>query len=98
MIELKSFDPMTLVWLALLNPAVVAVGFWLGRQADQWQKIPVAAFAAALAGFAVFWLGTFVGLIIVGSQGGASAVMMLQFAFGLVWAGLGYLTRPSTKE
>jgi hypothetical protein len=90
MIELRTFDPVTLVWLALLNPAVIAVAFCLGRQADQLQKIPVAAFAASLAGFVLFWLATFVGVLVVGSQGGASGVVMLQFVFGLVWAGLGY--------
>lgn len=93
MLELKTFDPVTLVWLALLNPAVIAVGFWMGRKADQWQKIPVAAFAASLAGFVLFWLATLTGLLVVGSQGGASGVVMLQFAFGLVWAGLGYAMR-----
>jgi hypothetical protein len=90
MIELKTFDPVTLVLLALLNPAVIAVAFWMGRHADQWQKLPVAAFAASLAGFVLFWLATFFGVLVVGSQGGASGVVMLQFVFGLVWAGLGY--------
>ena len=92
MIELKAFDPWTLVWLSLLNPAVIAVGFYMGRSADQWQKIPVAAFAASLAGFVLFWLGTLTGLIIVGSQGGAAGIVMLQFVFGLVWSGLGYVS------
>ncbi|MGQ0672368.1 MAG: hypothetical protein ACT4N2_05745 [Hyphomicrobium sp.] len=93
MIELTTFDPKTLVLLALLNPAVIVVAFLMGRRADQWQKIIVAAFAASLAGFALFWLGTLTGVLIVGSQGGASGVVMLQFVFGLVWAGLGYATR-----
>ena len=35
---------------ALLNPAVIAVAFWMGRHADQWQKVPVAAFAGAVVG------------------------------------------------
>ena len=90
MIELNAFDPTTLVLIALLNPMVIGVGFYMGRQADQWQKILVAAFAAALAGFVLFWLGTLTGLLIVNSQGGASGVVMLQTAFGLLWASLGY--------
>jgi len=93
MIELKTFDPLTLVMLALFNPAVIAVALWMGRHADQWQKIPIAAFAASLAGFVLFWLGTLTGVLVVGSQGGAAGVVMLQFAFGLVWASLGYITR-----
>ena len=35
---------------ALLNPVVIVVAFWMGRSADQRQKLPVAAFAAALRG------------------------------------------------
>ncbi|TMJ67693.1 MAG: hypothetical protein E6G91_18180 [Alphaproteobacteria bacterium] len=43
-------DLRDVVLTALLNPAVILVAFWMGRSADQWQKLPVAAFAAALAG------------------------------------------------
>jgi hypothetical protein len=93
MIELNTFDPKTLVLLSLLNPAVIAVGFLMGRSADQWQKIIVAAFAASLAGFVLFWLGTLTGILVVNSSGGASGVVVLQFVLGLVWAGLGYATR-----
>lgn len=90
MIELNTFDPKTLVLLSLLNPVVIGVGFYMGRQADQWQKILVAAFAASLAGFVLFWLGTLTGALVINSQGGASGVVMLQFVFGLAWAGLGH--------
>ena len=93
MIELNTFDPTTLVLLSLFNPAVIAVGYLMGRTADQWQKIIVAAFAASLAGFVLFWLGTLMGVFVVNSSGGASGVVMLQFVFGLVWAALGYTTR-----
>lgn len=93
MITLEKFDPQTLVLLSLLNPAVIAVAFWMGRNADQWQKIIVAAFAASLAGFVLFWFGTLTGVLIVGSQGGAAGVVMLQFVFGLIWATLGYFSK-----
>lgn len=93
MIELNAFDPKTLLLLALLNPAVIATGLFMGRNADQWQKVIIAAFAASLAGFALFWIGTLIGLIVVNSSGGASGVVMLQFVFGLVWAALGYASR-----
>src|SRR2546423_14994047 len=43
-------DLRDVVLTALLNPAVIVIAFWMGRSADQWQKLPVAAFAAALAG------------------------------------------------
>jgi hypothetical protein len=93
MIELNTFGPITLVLLSLFNPAVIAVGYLMGRNADQWQKIIVAAFAASLAGFILFWIGTLTGVLVVNSSGGASGVVMLQFVFGLVWAALGYATR-----
>ena len=56
MIAINAFDPMTLVLLAALNPALIAVAFLMGRNADQWQKLPVAAFAAAAVGFLLYWL------------------------------------------
>ena len=54
--EIKPFDPWTLVLIALLNPVVIAVAFYMGRLADQSQKLIVAAFAASLAGFILYWL------------------------------------------
>ncbi len=36
--------------LSVLNPAAIAVGYLLGRRADQPQKIVVAAFPAGIAG------------------------------------------------
>jgi hypothetical protein len=94
MIAINSFDPMTLVLLAALNPAVIVVAFLMGRKADQWQKLLVAAFAAALAGFILYWLGGQVGVFVIHAIGGEAFLFMLGFAFGLVWATLGYIFRP----
>jgi hypothetical protein len=93
MIAINSFDPMTLVLLAALNPVVIAVAFLMGRSADQWQKIPVAAFAASLAGFIVYWIGGEIGLFSIHAIGGEAALVMLGFVFGLAWALLGYWFR-----
>jgi hypothetical protein len=93
--QIQAFDPWTLLVLAAINPAVIAVGAWMGWRADQWQKLPVAAFAAALAGFALYWLVTMLGLLPVHALGGEAGLVALQFAFGLVWASAGYLLRPS---
>lgn len=41
--------------LAIFNPAMLVVGFWLGRRANQLQKVVIAGFIAGLAG-AVFAL------------------------------------------
>ena len=88
--EIKALDPTTLVLIALLNPAVIAVGLWMGRKADQWQKLPVVAFAAALAGFILYWLVTMLRLLPVHALGGEAGMVALQFGFGLIWAILGY--------
>lgn len=88
--EIKPFDPATLVLIALLNPAVILVGFWMGRTADQWQKLPIAAFAAALAGFILYWIVTMLQLLPVHALGSEAGLVALQVLFGLIWAILGY--------
>jgi cation transporter-like permease len=94
MIPINSFDPMTLVLLAAANPAVIAVAFLMGRKADEWQKLPVAAFAAALAGFILYWIGGQVGVFAIHAIGGEAALLLLGCVFGLAWAALGYWLRP----
>jgi len=81
---------------ALLNPVVVVLAFWLGRRADQWQKLPVAAFAAALAGSAAVYLAVWMGVPGLAEVGRAAAgVFIAQFLLGLAWAGAGYRSRRS---
>ncbi|NJO34577.1 MAG: hypothetical protein HC869_17045 [Rhodospirillales bacterium] len=76
---------------ALLNPAVIAVAFWMGGTADQWQKVPVAAFAGAVAGSVLVYLAVRVGMPgIVGVGRAAAGVFIAQFLFGLIWAALGF--------
>ncbi len=91
--EIKPFDPTTLILIALLNPAVIAVAVWMGRKADQWQKLPVVAFAAALAGFILYWLVTMLQLVPVHALGSEAGLVALQCVFGLGWATLGRLSR-----
>ena len=98
MLDINSFDPLTLVLLALLNPVVIATGFLMGRNSDQWQKLPVSAFAASLAGFVLYWLASQIGLIRVHALGGEAGLLLLQFAFGLAWAVVGYRFRPQVRE
>lgn len=95
MISINAFDPLTLVLLAAVNPAVIAVAFMMGRRADQWQKLFIAAFAASIAGFLLYWLGGQVGLFRVHALGGEAALFSLQLVFAFVWAALGYGLRPS---
>jgi hypothetical protein len=91
--EIRPFEPGTLLLIALLNPAVIAVALYMGRHADQWQKIPIAAFSAALAGFVLYWLVAAVGLLPIRALGGEAALLVLQFILGLCWAGAGYAAR-----
>ena len=58
---------------ALFNPAVIVVAFWMGHRADQWQKLPVAAFAAALAGSGLIYVAVWLGLTGIPSIGRAAA-------------------------
>ena len=84
-------DLAAVILTALLNPAVVVVAFWMGRNADQLQKLPVAAFAAALAGSLLTYIAVRLGLSGRASVGRAAAgVFIAQFVFGLVWAYLGH--------
>jgi putative effector of murein hydrolase len=81
----------TVILAALLNPAVVIVAFWMGRNADQLQKLPIAAFAAALAGSALAYVAVWLGVAGIRHIGRAAAgVFIAQFLFGLVWAFMGH--------
>ena len=92
--EIVSFDPVTLILISLFNPVVIAVAFLMGRRADQWQKLIVAAFAASLAGYVLYWVVAAVGLMPVHALGGEAAILIMQFLLGLVWAALGYRLAP----
>ena len=87
------FDPLALVLMALLNPAVIAVAIMMGRMADQRQKILIAGFAAACAGSALVWLVAAVGLLPASARHREVGLFVLQFMFGMGWAGLVYLAR-----
>jgi len=76
---------------ALLNPVVGVVAFWMGRSADQWQKLPLAAFAASLAGIAAVYAAARLGIGDLARTGRAAAgIFIAQFVFALVWAYAGY--------
>lgn len=76
---------------ALLNPVAIVVAFWMGRSADQWQKIPVAAFAASAAGTAAVYVAAWLGVPGVATPARAVAgIFIAQLVLGLVWAAAGY--------
>jgi hypothetical protein len=87
---MKPFDLQSMLLIALLNPAVIAVAFAMGRKADQWQKLPVAAMAASLAGVALAWVAAFARILPVQGDGAISGLFVFQFAFGLIWAAIAH--------
>ncbi len=88
---LQPFHPEALLLIAALNPAVILVGVMMGQRADQWQKLIVAAFVAALAGAGLVWLGAWLRILPARGLGGEAGLFVLQMVFGLVWATLGYV-------
>jgi hypothetical protein len=89
-------DLKTVILVALLNPAAIAVAFWMGNRADQWQKVPVAAFAGAAVGLAIAYMAFRLGLPgVAGVARAGAGVFIATFLFGLVWAWLGYRFRRS---
>lgn len=88
------FDPLALFLVALLNPVVAIVAFLMGRKADQWQKVPIAAFAGALAGAVALWVAAFLQVVMVHGMGGEGGIFVASFFVGLVWATIGYALRP----
>jgi hypothetical protein len=87
----EPVDLSVVLLTALLNPVVIAVAFWMGTVADQWQKLPVAAFAAAAAGSAVVYLAVRLGVPgVVSTARAPVGVFISQFVFALAWAAAGY--------
>ena len=84
-------DLIQLVKIAALNPVVIGIGLYLGRRCDQAAKIVIAGFAAALAGMTLIWLAAFLRMPFIYEPGRAAAgIFILQWAFGMAWAAVGY--------
>ena len=91
---MTAVDLQSVLLTALLNPVAIAVALWMGAKADQWQKVPVAAFAASAIGSAVIYVAVWLGLRGIAGVGRAAAgVFIAQFLFGIVWATIGYRFR-----
>lgn len=89
---------LTVLAFAALNPAVLAVGWMMGRRCDQAGKLVVAGFAAALAGFALLWLAALLRLPFVADPSrAASGIFAAQVLVGAAWAALAYATRPGPR-
>ncbi len=97
MTGLQPFDPASLLVMAVLNPAVALVGFLMGRAADQWQKIVIAGFVAALAGALLVWVGAWLKVLPARGSGAEAGLFLLQMLVGFAWATLGYWLKPGRK-
>jgi len=85
-------DLVAIFFTALLNPAVAAVAVLMGMRADQWQKIPVAGFAAAVIGTALIYVLSRIGVPgldrIVRAPAG---LFIVAFGLGMLWATAAYV-------
>ncbi len=81
---------------ALLNPATLVVGLYMGAKADQRQKIPIAALMAAIAGMALVGvMSTLPVGISLGHERAAGGVFIALLLIGVVWASIGhFVIRP----
>lgn len=79
---------------ALLNPATIAVAFWLGRMADEKSKLLIASFGGAIAGVVVLYFAALFKIWDAPTLGrSAAGVFVASLAFGLVYARIGYAFR-----
>lgn len=85
-------DLQQLAFVALMNPAAILTGFFIGRYSDQWQKIVVGGFAAGFTGLAFVWLIAKFG-IYVGNTNSVGGIFAASFVVGMVWCLVGYMTR-----
>lgn len=77
--------------IAALNPVVIGLGLWLGKQCDQAGKIVIAGFGAGLAGMALIWVAATLRLPFIYEPGRAAAgIFVAQGLIGMVWAWIGY--------
>ncbi|MEQ1696416.1 MAG: hypothetical protein ABL901_11305 [Hyphomicrobiaceae bacterium] len=86
-----NVDLVTVAAIAALNPVVIGLGLWLGKQCDQAGKIIIAGFGAGLAGMALIWLAAWLRMPFIYEPGRAAAgIFVAQGLFGMVWAAIGY--------
>lgn len=81
----------TLATIAALNPVVIGLGLYLGRQSDQPQKLIIAGFGAGLAGMALIYVAALLRMPFIYEPGRAAAgIFVAQGLFGTLWAAIGY--------
>ena len=98
LLTVPPFEPGVMLTIALHNPAVIVVAAIMGRKADQWQKLLVAGFAAAMAGAVLVWLGSFAAVLPSRGMGSDAGIFIVSFLYGTLIATLAYLFWPSGSQ
>lgn len=93
--ELQADVPVMEVLLyAALNPATILVAVWLGRLANEKNKLLIASFGGAIAGVAVLYFAALFQIWDAPTLGrSAAGVFVASLVFGLLYARIGYAFR-----
>lgn len=78
--------------LAVMNPAALLAGYWLGRRADQPQKLVIVGLASGVFGVGWAWLLMRFGFA-TPRPSLLPGVLIACMVLGLGWGGLGYWSR-----
>lgn len=79
---------------AALNPALIAVAWAMGRRADGLAKLPIAGFAASVAGSVLLWAATFLRTDFIATPArAAGGIFVAGIAFATLYAWLAYRTK-----
>jgi hypothetical protein len=86
------------IYLAFLDPAVIAIGLWMGWHADQAGKLILAGLAAGLAGVVLSFVLRSVGLgWFEGGYSFGGAHAFFRVVAGFLWAAIGYGARKARR-
>ncbi len=88
----------TILLYAILNPATIIAGLYIGLKASEPQKIPIAALIAAIVGMALLGLVGRLNLgFSLGHERAAGGMLIALTLVGLIWATAGYRLRSVLK-
>lgn len=86
----------TVLLFAALNPVTIAVAWAMGRRADATAKLPIAGFAASVAGALLLWFGTLMRLGFLATPARAAAgIFVAGIFFATLYAWLAFRSRKS---
>lgn len=83
----------------VLNPATIVIAFLMGRAANERSKILIASFAGAIGGIAVLYFAALFGIWDAPTLGRAAVgVFVTSLIAGLLYAAIGYATKPAGRK